>query len=121
MKIGILFDLDGTLLDTLEDLTDGVNYALRQYNLPEHTLEEIRSYLGNGARKLIARSLPGKPNDPPVDAVLKTYQDYYAIHSQDKTGPYPGILKALARRCLPSAIRESRRTSRIVLSTSGMM
>lgn len=97
MKIGILFDLDGTLLDTLEDLTDGVNYALRQYNLPEHTLEEIRSYVGSGARNLIIRSLPGKPNDPPVDDVLKTYQDYYALHSQDKTGPYPGILEALAQ------------------------
>ena len=95
MKIGILWDLDGTLLDTLQDLTDATNYALAQYGLPERSLEEIRSFVGNGARQLIALSMPGEPSDPPVDAVLETYQVYYRAHSQVKTKPYDGILQAL--------------------------
>lgn len=83
MKTGILFDLDGTLLDTLEDLKDAVNYALAQYGCAPRTLEEIRKFIGNGAKKLIERSLPGTPNDPDVDRVLDTYQVYYKAHSQN--------------------------------------
>ena len=95
MKCGILFDLDGTLLNTLEDLKDSVNYTLVQYGCPVRTLEEVRQFVGNGARRLIALSLPGKENDPPVDAVLAAYQAYYKTHSQVKTQPYPGIPEAL--------------------------
>lgn len=95
MKIGVIFDLDGTLLNTLEDLRDSVNHTLRQYGCPERTLEEIRTFIGVGARKLIERSLPGTENDPDVDAVLADYQKYYADHSQVKTRPYPGILESL--------------------------
>ena len=95
MSIGILFDLDGILLDTLEDLTDSVNHTLRQFGCPERTLEEIRSFVGNGARKLIQRSLPGKANDPDAEAVLAVYQAYYREHSRCKTRPYPGILEQL--------------------------
>ncbi len=96
MKIGILWDLDGTLLDSLEDLKDSVNHTLVKYGLPERSLEEIRSFVGNGARKLIALSLPGAPTDPDVDAVLREYQAYYQDHSQIKTKPYAGIEAALA-------------------------
>ena len=95
MSIGILFDLDGTLLDTLEDLTDSVNHTLRQFGCPERTLEEIRSFVGNGARKLIRRSLPGNPKEADVDTVLEAYQAYYREHSRCKTRPYPGILEQL--------------------------
>ena len=95
MKTGILFDLDGTLLNTLEDLTDSVNYALAQYDCPPRTLEEVREFIGNGAKKLIERSLPGKENDPAVEDVLATYQAYYKTHSKIKTKPYDGILQAL--------------------------
>lgn len=95
MKIGILFDLDGTLLDTLEDLKDSVNYALAQYGCPPRTLEEIREFIGNGAKRLIALSLPGKEDDPDVDEVLATYQAYYKTHSKIKTCPYEGIPEAL--------------------------
>lgn len=95
MKTGILFDLDGTLLNTLEDLTDSVNYALSQYDCPPRTMEEVREFIGNGARKLIERSLPGTENDPDVDAVLSTYQVYYKAHSKVKTKPYDGIVQAL--------------------------
>lgn len=95
MKKGILFDLDGTLLDTLEDLTDSVNYALAQFGCPPRTVPEIRDFIGNGAKKLIERSLPGKENDPPVEEVLACYQQYYKAHSCIKTRPYPGVVEAL--------------------------
>lgn len=95
MKTGILFDLDGTLLDTLDDLIDSVNHTLEQFGCPTRTKQEIRSYLGNGARNLIKQSLPGTPNDPPVDAVLSAYQDWYDTHNRIKTRPYEGILEAL--------------------------
>lgn len=99
MKTGIIFDLDGTLLDTLEDLKDSVNYALAQYGCPERTLDEVRQFIGNGARRLIQLSLPGLENDPPVEEVLATYQAYYATHNQVKTGPYKGIPEALKVLC----------------------
>ena len=95
MKTGIIFDLDGTLLDTLEDLKDAVNYALRQYGCPERTLEEVRTFVGTGAANLIRYALPGKENDPALEDVLATYQTYYGAHSQDKTCPYAGIPDAL--------------------------
>lgn len=105
MKTGILFDLDGTLLSTLEDLTDAVNYTLRHYGCPERSEQEICSFLGYGAKHLIASSLPdGNAFD--VDEVLAFYQAYYADHSQIKTRPYDGILEALAelRKEFPIAI-----------------
>ena len=95
MKTGILFDLDGTLLDTLEDLKDSVNYVLRQHGCPERSLQEIKEFIGNGARRLIELSLPGKADDPDVDQVLREYQSYYKAHSQIKTKPYPGIVESL--------------------------
>ena len=106
MKTGILFDLDGTLLNTLEDLTDSVNHILKQYGCPTRPQREIRSFLGNGARNLIEQALPGTPNDPPVDEVLAAYQVWYREHSQIKTRPYEGILEALEeiRREFPVAV-----------------
>ena len=95
MKIGILWDLDGTLLDSLEDLKDSVNHTLEQYGLPTRSLDEIRRFVGNGARRLITLSLPGNADDPDVDAVLRDYQVYYTAHSQIKTKPYDGVLAAI--------------------------
>lgn len=95
MRYGILFDLDGTLLNTLEDLTIGVNHGLAAYGLPPRTQAEIRSFLGNGARQLVALAMPGKENDPPVDDVLAAYRAYYKEHTRDNTKPYPGIPEAL--------------------------
>ncbi len=94
MRIGILFDLDGTLLNTLEDLTDGVNHTLAQFGYPPKTAAQIRSYLGNGARQLVALSMPGA-DAPDVDAVLEVYRAYYSTHCQIKTAPYAGIPQAL--------------------------
>ena len=103
MKIGILWDLDGTLLDTLEDLMDGVNYAMDRFGYPRRTLEEVRHFVGNGARNLLTRAAPEGAD---IDQVLKAFHEYYDIHCQDKTGPYPGILEVLAqlRKKYPMAI-----------------
>ncbi len=106
MKTGILFDLDGTLLSTLEDLTDAVNYTLRYYGCPERTMDEVRTFVGNGALRLVKLSLPGKDTDPDVEEALATYQAYYGTHSKIKTRPYDGILEALAeiRKQFPVAV-----------------
>ena len=94
MKIGILWDLDGTLLDTLEDLMDGVNYALAKFDLPARTLAEIRAFVGNGARNLLTRAMEGRAD---VDEALAAFHEYYDVHCNDKTGPYAGIPEALAK------------------------
>ena len=92
MKVGILWDLDGTLLDTLEDLADGVNYALTQFGYPERTLEEVRRFVGNGAFNLIRQAVPEGADPMPVFDVFRTY---YNAHCRIKTKPYEGILAAL--------------------------
>lgn len=97
MKIGVLFDLDGTLLDSLDDLTDAVNHTLRLFGCPEHTREHVRCAIGNGARQLIRLSVPQDKDEPFVDEVLKAYQKYYADNCRIKTRPYDGVLEALAQ------------------------
>lgn len=105
MKWGILFDLDGTLLNSLEDLTVGVNHGLAAFGLPPRTPMEIRSYLGNGARQLVALAMPGREDDPPVEDVLAAYRDYYKDHTRDFTKPYDGILEALEElKDIPMAV-----------------
>ncbi len=92
----IIFDLDGTLLDTLEDLTDSVNYAMERFGLPTHTLEAVRGFVGNGVAKLIERAIPQGPENPSYEAILETFKGHYAKHCEDKTRPYEGIMEALA-------------------------
>lgn len=93
MKVGLLFDLDGTLLDTLGDLHDSVNHTLRQLGYPERSLEEVRRFVGNGARRLMERAVP-----PGADAeeVFCLFRPYYDAHCQINTKPYAGIPEALA-------------------------
>ena len=92
----VIFDLDGTLLDTLDDLTDGVNYALREFGFPEASRDEIRARLGYGSGYLIAQSVPGGRDCPVYQAVFDSYFAYYRAHSAVKTRPYPGIPELLA-------------------------
>lgn len=92
MKTGILWDLDGTLLDTLEDLKDSVNFSLRQFGYPERTLDEVRRFVGNGIGRLIARAVPEGVD---AKAVLDVFLPYYSSHCRIKTKPYAGIPEAL--------------------------
>ncbi len=87
----VLFDLDGTLLDTLDDLTDAVNATMRAFGYPEHTREAVRSYVGNGVGRLMELTLPGGAADENFDAATAFYRRTYAAHSEDKTRPYDGI------------------------------
>ncbi len=93
----IVWDLDGTLLDTLTDLFIGVNHALSAEGLPDRTKEEIRSFVGNGIAKLITRAVPAGTDDETVSRVLEAFTPYYKAHMNDHTAPYPGILSLLAR------------------------
>ncbi len=94
-QTGIIWDLDGTLLDTLQDLMDATNYALRTFGCPERNLDEIRSFVGNGAGLLIQRALPGTAQDPDWEEVLDCFRAYYDDHCRVKSAPYPGIMDLL--------------------------
>ena len=100
----VLFDLDGTLLDTLDDLTASTNAALSAFSLPPRTRDEVRRFVGNGAERLIRLALPGKETDPPVEEVLKAFREHYNAHCLDRTRPYVGILEALEALSMPAAI-----------------
>lgn len=91
----IIFDLDGTLLDTLADLTDSVNEALKVHSLPLRTSDEIRRFVGNGARNLIACVVPGGESNPVFELTLNIYKNYYEYHCKDNTKPYDGTLQML--------------------------
>ena len=103
MKTGILFDLDGTLLDTLEDLFDSVNHTMKTLGYPQRTLEEVRRFVGNGARRLIDQAVPEGADG---SEALEVFRPYYDTHCQVKTRPYPGIPEALEalRKKYPIAI-----------------
>ena len=90
-----IFDLDGTLLDTLADLAAAVNYALRQHGMPEHTIDDVRRFVGNGVRKLMERAIPDGEKNPDFEATFATFREYYMHHSLDNTRPYPGIIETL--------------------------
>jgi phosphoglycolate phosphatase len=96
MKTGLLFDLDGTLLDTLADLTDATNHTLRHFGCPERSMAEMRQIVGNGALRQMTLSLPGNADDPDVQQVLSFYKDYYNSHCRIKTRPYGEIPEVLA-------------------------
>ncbi len=91
----IIFDLDGTLLNTLEDLMDSVNYALSQYGMPERKLEEIRHFVGNGVERLMELSVPEGKKNPVFQEAFTCFKEHYLIHCNDKTGPYPHIMDLL--------------------------
>lgn len=95
MKTTFIFDLDGTLLNTLDDLANSVNYVLSKWNLPNKTNDEIRSYLGNGMERLIELSTLGGKTNPNFSTILKEFREYYLTHSNILTSPYPYIIEIL--------------------------
>ena len=92
-----IFDLDGTVLDTLDDLAASTNYALRAFGLPERSRDEVRRFVGNGVRRLMQQAVPDGESDPRFEEVLATFREHYMHHSMDTTQPYPGIMPMLAR------------------------
>ena len=103
----VIFDMDGTILETLEDIADSVNVTMDHVGYPRRTLDEVRSFVGNGVAKLIERCVPQGENDPQFTRALDFYKQWYADHAQVKTGPYPGIaglLDELKRRGVKIAV-----------------
>lgn len=93
----VIFDLDGTLLNTLDDLHASVNYALAYYGLPLRTRQEIRRFLGNGIRVLVESSVPEGTDEVVFNHVFNCFRRYYLNHSLDKTAPYNGIIPMLEK------------------------
>ena len=91
----IIFDLDGTLTDTLEDLKNSVNFALNRFGFPERTVGEVRSFVGNGVRRLIYLSVPENTAEEIAEECLDVFKEYYKDHSLIKTKPYDGIVPML--------------------------
>ena len=92
----VIFDLDGTLLNTLDDLAGAVNHALALHGYPVRSLEEIRRFVGNGIANLIHRALPDGVDADTEEAVLADFRAYYAVHNMDVTAPYEGVREMLA-------------------------
>lgn len=107
MIYGVIFDLDGTLLNTLEDLCDSTNYALNKFGYPSRTLEEVRNFVGNGVRVLIERAIPNGAKNPDFEKCLAEFKKYYKSNMFNKTKPYDGVLemlKELKLRGIQSAV-----------------
>ena len=93
----LIFDLDGTILDTLQDLTNAVNYGLKCFNLPLKDKEFVRLAIGNGTKVLIKRCTPCDISEEVRDQVFDNFKSYYFKHFTDNTKPYPGVLKMLLK------------------------
>lgn len=96
MKKAVIFDLDGTLLNTLDDLADSTNYALSKFGYPTRTIEEVRQFVGNGVAKLIERAIPEGKNNPNFEKCLAIFKENYAQNMYNKTAPYNGIIEMLS-------------------------
>lgn len=97
MKKLLIFDLDGTLLDTLADLADSVNFALSANGFPAHSNKDIRSFIGNGVKKLCAKAIPSGEENEKFEAVFTAFRTHYARHCFDKTKPYPKLIPLLEK------------------------
>lgn len=92
----VIFDLDGTLLDTLDDLHASVNHALAQSRLPLRTRDEVRAFVGNGIHKLIERAVPEGTGAEDTERVFECFKAHYSVHCRDNTAPYPGMSELLS-------------------------
>ena len=93
----VIFDLDGTLLNTLDDLYLSVNAALKAYGFPPRTIEEVRQFVGNGVRNLMRRSIPEGEENPRFEDCLLAFREHYAVHLEDHTRPYEGITELIGK------------------------
>lgn len=92
----VIWDLDGTLLNTLVDLMNSVNFAMRELGYKERTLEDIRLFVGNGVKKLVELSIPGGRENPDYDKAYELFTKFYAEHNLDNTLPYDGVLEIIS-------------------------
>lgn len=92
-----IFDLDGTLLNTLDDLAASCNFALRSYGLPEHSVDEVRRFVGNGVRLLMTRAIPGGESFERFEECYACFRQHYLHHNLDTTAPYPGIMDVISK------------------------
>ena len=95
MKKLLIFDLDGTLIDTLEDLKNAVNYGLKSGNYPEKDIEDVRQAIGNGVAVLVSRCIPDGMDNPDYQMALSEFRKYYSKHHSDNTKPYPYVRDVL--------------------------
>ncbi len=95
MKNTVVWDMDGTILNTLEDLKDSVNHAVTTYGFKPYNLQEIRAMLGNGIKVLMELAVPNGYNNPKFDDCFETFAQYYQLHMNDKTKPYVGITEVM--------------------------
>lgn len=91
----VIFDLDGTLLNTLDDLADSVNFVLAERGYQQRTTEEVRSFVGNGIKKLIERAAPSQADKAVIEDMFIAFRQHYSQHCMDKTRPYDGITELL--------------------------
>ncbi len=103
----VIFDLDGTLLDTLDDLFNSVNFALRSFSFPERTKDEVRSFIGNGVKKLMERSTPNGTDEKTNESCLNVFREHYLSHLRDNTAPFKDVsalLSALKEKGIKTAV-----------------
>lgn len=116
MLKAVIFDLDGTLLYTLQDLADAVNAGLKAADMPPRTLEEVRNFVGNGVRKLMIRAVPGGEENPRFDMIMGAFKSYYEKHCMDNTAPYDGVpelLKQLKKAGIKTAVASNKLNSAV--------
>lgn len=115
----IIFDLDGTLLDTLTDLANSVNYALKKYRLPAHSEDAVRQMVGNGVTVLMERAIPGGRSFPEFENCLRDFKAHYEIHKKDFTKPFPGVMDFL-KNAYESAYRMAVVSNKFDLAVKGL-
>ena len=112
----VLFDMDGTVLDTLADLTNAVNHVLDEYAMPRRTPREVASFVGNGAAKLLGKAVPVGTSEERLADMLRVYQPWYDSHCAILTAPYPGILtlmKSLREAGVKQAVISNKQNSAV--------
>ncbi len=112
----VIFDLDGTLLDTLDDLWDSVNHTMDVFSYPRRTREEVRAFVGNGVDRLIELCLPGGESDPNRNEAIAEYRRYYKDHSEIKTKAYDGVCE-LIHKLVTDGVKVAVVSNKIHIST----